>query len=63
MSWVRDLLFLETLCRTRKGHVIICGVRHFLIARTKPKIQVLSLGLTLLLFSVLLVGSWGIGTE
>lgn len=55
------LTILEVLCRTRKGHVIICGVRH-LIARTKSKSQVLSLGLTLLLLTILHLSGCGVGT-
>lgn len=57
------MYFLEVLHRTRKGHVIICEARHLLIARTKTKSQVLSLGLTLLLLSILVLSGYGIVTE
>lgn len=57
------MYFLEVLHRTRKGHAIICEARHFLIARTKSKSQILSLGLTLLLLGILLLSGCGIVTE
>lgn len=57
------MYFLEVLHRTRKGHVIICEARHLLVARTKSKSQVLSLGLTLPLLGILLLSGCGIVTE